>query len=55
MLGWNQVRQGDWLRLIMGGDLANVVLMELSVIAYALLSYYYLIGIENTLLKCLQG
>ena len=43
-------------RLIVGGGLANAMLMELSVITYALLGcYYYLIGIENILLKCLQG
>ena len=34
------------LRLTLGGDLANVVLMELSVITYALPSCcYYIIGI----------
>ena len=57
VFGWNQVLlAGCVRRLIVGGDLANAMLMELSVITYALLGCYYcLIGIENISLKCLQG
>lgn len=56
VFGWNQVLLAGLHRLIVGGGLANAMLMELSVITYALLGcYYYLIGIENILLKCLQG